>query len=60
MVKEPLTELKLDFGTAIKLVIGGDDAVEVADVILNPSEDGAQGLKTLTHDLELKSHILNC
>jgi hypothetical protein len=27
-------------------------------VILNPSEDGAQGLNILTHDLELKSHIL--
>mmetsp|Transcript_20938 Transcript_20938/g.44189 ORF Transcript_20938/g.44189 Transcript_20938/m.44189 type:complete len:159 (-) Transcript_20938:678-1154(-) len=51
-------EEKLDFGTAIMVVIGGDDEEVVAeDVIFNPSEVGDQGLMTLMHDREFKSHI---
>ena len=58
IVSELFVHVKLDFGTAIRLVIGGDTIAEALDVILNPSDEGVHGRNTLTHVLERKSHTL--
>ena len=58
---------RLDLGIAMMAVMGGDElavlllvAAAVADAPLIPSDAAVdQGLITLTHDLEYKSHIRN-
>jgi hypothetical protein len=50
-------EVKLDLGTAIRHVMGGDADEADAEAMLTPSDDGDQGLNTLTHDLDRKSQI---
>ena len=49
---------KLDLGTAIMEVIGGEELLVVADaVIFIPSEDVDHGRNTLIHEREVKSQI---
>ena len=49
---------KLDLGTAIMEVIGGEEVLVVADaVIFIPSDDVDQGRNTLIHEREVKSQI---
>lgn len=57
IARAPPQEVRLDLGTAIIAVMGGEEAVEEADVIFMPSEDGDQGLRTLTQDRECRSHM---
>mmetsp|Transcript_3625 Transcript_3625/g.7010 ORF Transcript_3625/g.7010 Transcript_3625/m.7010 type:complete len:105 (+) Transcript_3625:1060-1374(+) len=57
MASVPPKDVKLDFGTAIMAVMDGEEDTDAADVIFIPSEDGDQGLKTLTQDRECKSHM---
>jgi hypothetical protein len=58
--RAPPQDDKLVLGTAMIEVIGGEDpADDEAEAILIPSDDGDQGLKTLTQDLECKSHTRN-
>lgn len=57
MASVPTEDVKLDLGTAMIAVMGGEGAVEEAEVIFTPSDDEDQGLNTLTQDRECRSHM---